>query len=131
MESSGAQATPLKGKRVLVVDDEVHLREAIAFDLQRRGCQIFEAASGSEALNIIKTNEIDIVISDVRMPNGDGLSLLKDIKVYNPTSPIVLLCTGFADITEADVHKMGGFGLIEKPIDRKLMLGILEKCAQG
>jgi DNA-binding NtrC family response regulator len=119
--------SPLNGKRVLVVDDEMHLRQAIIFDLKRRGCQIYEAANGNDALNIVKANEIDIVVSDVRMPNGDGVFLLKEIRNHNAQTPIVLLCTGFADLTEPEAVKLGAFGLIEKPIDRKLMLGLLEK----
>lgn len=119
--------SPLNGKRILVVDDEMQLREAIIFDLKRRGCKIFEASNGTEAIALVKSNDIDIVISDVRMPNGDGVFLLKEIKNYNPIVPIVLLCTGFADLTEPEAKKMGAIGLIEKPIDRKNMLGMLEK----
>jgi two-component system, sporulation sensor kinase A len=117
----------LNGKRVLVVDDEMHLREAIIFDLKRRGCEIFEASNGADALAIVKANAIDVVISDIRMPNGDGVFLLKEIRKYNSEIPIVLLCTGFADLSEGDAIKMGAVGLLEKPINRKNMLGILEK----
>lgn len=74
----------------------------------------------------VDRQRIDIVISDVRMPNGDGISLLTKIRELNPAMPIVLLATGFADLTEPEALGMGANALIEKPIDRKRMLAILE-----
>ena len=116
----------LKQLNVLVVDDEVEMRRALIFDFKRRGCVVFEAANGSAAFEIVRTNKIDIVISDVRMPNGDGISLLKKIRELDPGIPIVLLATGFADLTESEARGMGANALLEKPIDRKRMLAILE-----
>lgn len=122
-----AVASPLKGRKILVVDDEYDLRQAIIFDLNRRGCIVFEAANGTEALEIVRNNPIEIVLSDVRMPNGNGIDLLQEIRKIHPDIPIVLLATGFADLSEPEAVEMGAYALIEKPIDRKLMIGLLEK----
>lgn len=119
----------LKGKNVLVVDDDSDLRETIVFDLTRKGCNVFEAENGTMALPIVQSSKIDIVISDVRMPNGDGVSLLKEIKKNNARIPVVLLATGFADLTESEALQMGAFCLLDKPMDRKRMLVLLEKSA--
>ncbi len=119
--------SPLKGKKVLVVDDEPELRSAIIFDLNRRGCIIFEAENGTDALKIVKTEGIEIVVSDVRMPNGTGIELLQSLRKNHTDIPFVLLATGFADLTEAEALKMGAQALIEKPIDRKKMLKLLEE----
>lgn len=116
----------LKDKSVLVVDDEAELRRAMIFDLKRRGCIIFEAQNGTEAIQIVKSTRIDIVVSDVRMPNGDGIDLLKQIRAIDPNIPIVLLATGFADLSEPEALKLGAYALIEKPINRQKMLGLLE-----
>lgn len=122
--------SPLNGKSVLVVDDEIELRRALVFDLKRRGCNIFEAACGSEAVQLAKENHIDIILSDVRMPNGSGVDLLKEIRAINPRLLIVLLATGFADLSEPEALGMGAYALLEKPIDRQKMLGLLENsCA--
>jgi DNA-binding NtrC family response regulator len=118
--------SPLNGKNVLVVDDEPELRKAMIFDLKRRGCTIFEAGCGSDAIEIVKNNKIDIVVTDVRMPNGTGVELLKQIRAIDPNIPIVLLATGFADLTEPEAVNMGAYALIEKPIDRKKMFSLLE-----
>lgn len=118
--------SPLKGKNVLVVDDELELRRAVIFDLKRRGCTTYEAACGSEAVEIVKIHKIDIVVSDVRMPNGDGIDLLRQIREIHIEIPIVLLATGFADLSEPEALKLGAYALIDKPINRQKMLGLLE-----
>ncbi|MEK6627110.1 MAG: response regulator [Bdellovibrionota bacterium] len=123
--------SPLNNKNVLVVDDEIEIRKALIFDLKRRGCNIFEAANGTDAIEIVKKNPIDIVVTDVRMPNGDGVDLLKQIRAYNPKIPIVLLATGFADLSESEAVGMGAYGIIEKPFNRQKMLSLLEDfCLQ-
>jgi CheY-like chemotaxis protein len=121
----------LKGKHILVVDDEKLLREAIAFDFKRQGCVLFLAAGGKEALGIVLNNKIDAVISDVRMPNGDGVSLLDEIRTHSPDLPIVLLVTGFADIDREQAQKHGAIGLLEKPIDRKKLMSAIVGALTG
>ena len=124
------QSSILQAKTVLVVDDEPLLRSAIAFDFKRRGCRVLEAATGSEAYEVVKANVIDAVVSDVRMPNGDGIELLKRISLLEGFKPVVVLLTGFADLTEADAIALGARGLLEKPIDRKLMMKVLEEALE-
>lgn len=119
--------SPFKGKVILVVDDDFELRRAMIFDFKKKGCSIFEAANGADALVIVRNNSIDIVVSDVRMPNGSGIELLLEIQKISPKTPIVLLATGFADLSEPEAKKMGAFALIEKPINRKNMFAILEQ----
>ena len=123
--------TQFAGIKILVVDDDAEMRDAIAFDLRKRGGTIFTAANGSEALAIALESPIDIVVSDVRMPGGDGIFLLQQLRSRHPTLPIVLLCTGFADLTESEALKLGASALIEKPINRKLMMSIIENAAQA
>jgi DNA-binding NtrC family response regulator len=115
----------LKGKTILVVDDEEMLREAIVFDLRRRGCETLEAGDGKEAFEIVSKHKVDAVISDVRMPKGGGVELLERIRAAYPYWPVVLLVTGFADITEPEAIRKGAIGLLDKPIDRKKMLQAL------
>ncbi len=122
--------SPLKGKTVLVVEDEVELRHALMFEFKRRGCTIFEAGDGQQGLEVVKAHNIDIIVSDVRMPKSSGIELLKNVRITNPDLPIVLLATGFADLSEPEALSMGAYGLIEKPINRKRMIAMLEAyCA--
>lgn len=118
----------LAGKLILVVDDDEDIRDALIFDLKRRGCFVFEASDGMTALQIARSNKIDMIISDVRMPNGDGIFLLKEIRKNLGSTPILFLATGFADLLEAEALKMGAFALLDKPIDRKKLFALLEKA---
>ncbi|MGE0762347.1 MAG: response regulator [Bdellovibrionales bacterium] len=120
----------LAGKHVLIVDDEAELRRAMMFDFKRRKCIVYEAANGQQALQIVKTQTVDIVVSDVRMPDGDGIKLLQEIRLIHPEIPIVLLATGFADLSEEQAMGMGAHALVEKPIDRKRLFSILDDASK-
>src|SRR5262245_62156289 len=83
---------------VLVVDDEPDLREMVSFEFELKGHQVHSAENGSAAFDVFQKNPIDIVITDVRMPGGDGPELLDKVKSKNPAVPVIFI-TGFSDIT--------------------------------
>ena len=116
----------LGGKTILVVDDEKAICKTLALFLTSFGATVFEANSGRSACEIIKKNKIDFVITDVKMPDGDGVELLDNIKKYNPDLPIVLMVTGFADISREEARKKGAIDLLNKPIDYNLLLDYLK-----
>lgn len=111
-----------KDVKVLIVDDEADLRKAIAFDFKRKGFNVFEAENGTQAFQIVCSDQIDIVLTDVRMPNGDGLELLDNIKARDPHLPVVMFITGFADITLDEAYDRGVDAVFAKPFDRKMLL---------
>jgi two-component system chemotaxis response regulator CheY len=112
---------------ILVVDDEVLLRNTIVFDLKRKGFNVLVADNGTEGLKLVKANKIHLVISDIRMPDGDGITFLEKIREHDPSIPVVIFITGFADITEDEVKKKGAKGVVTKPFDRKtLMASVLD-----
>lgn len=117
--------------RVLVVDDEEMLREAFAFDLKRRKYQVFTAGGGEDAWAMLQKSPVDIVVSDVRMPKGDGVSLLRKIKDLNPYRPIVILVTGYADISLEQAYDLGAEAVFPKPFDRLQLLAALERCTES
>jgi CheY-like chemotaxis protein len=104
----------LKGKSILVVDDEVDLRDILASELIFFGAKVFEAESAIKAQQILLQYPIDLIISDIRMPGGTGVELLDFIKNRNASAP-VLLITGFADITTEEALNKGAEALIYKP----------------
>lgn len=104
---------------LLIVDDEPDLRELIEADFQRKGYVVHGAASGFEAWDKLRTLEVDAVLSDVRMANGDGIALLRKIREEYPRSIPVILMTGFADIDEATCRQLGAYRVIAKPFARK------------
>lgn len=105
----------LKGKTLLVVDDEGDLREIISSELEFMGAQVYQAENVSAAKSIIDEHQVDLVISDIRMPGGTGVDLLKYIKSKNLNAPPVMLITGFADISVEDAFDIGAEALLNKP----------------
>lgn len=105
------------GKRFLVVDDEPDLREILKDELEFEGATVAEAENGKKALELIKTDKFTAVISDIRMPGGDGVTLAREIKNQNAEDPVVILITGFADISSDEAYELGVEGFITKPFN--------------
>lgn len=106
-----------KNMNILVVEDEPDLREVLTFVLQDIGYKVFEAENGEVGLRICQEQKIHGIISDIRMPKLDGVQLLKSMREKNPEIPIIFLVTGFADIKESEVYKLGANGFLHKPYD--------------
>jgi len=119
--------------RVLVVEDEEVFRDAIVFEFQRKGFLVSSAANGREALEILSKLRIDVVISDIIMPEVNGIELLARVKSINPNLPIVMLMTGYSDITSESARSKGADALFSKPFDRKTLVDAVMKLvvAQG
>ncbi len=106
---------------VLVVDDEAALKKALVFDFKRKGYRVLEAGNGKEAFDVLSRENVDIVLSDIRMPGGDGVELLGRIRERHAEIPIVLFLTGFADISLEEALDRGVAAVFPKPFDRKLL----------
>jgi two-component system NtrC family response regulator len=102
---------------VLVVDDEPKLCDLLASALSQNGIQVFTAGNGLHALTVLEREEIDLVISDWRMPGMDGPQLLAEIKVRFPHLPVIVM-TAYSTVKNA-VQSMrnGAFDYISKPFD--------------
>lgn len=105
----------MNGKSILVVDDELDLREIIASEFEFQGATVYQAENVAAAVKILEDNHIDLVISDIRMPGATGIDLLDIVKTKNISVPPVILITGFADITLEDAFNRGAEALINKP----------------
>jgi CheY-like chemotaxis protein len=105
----------LAGKTLLVVDDEVDLRDIVASELEFMGAKVFQAENITVAQKILAENKIDLVVSDIRMPGGTGIDLLDAMKARDVNSPPIILITGFADITVEDAFNKGAEALMNKP----------------
>lgn len=112
----------LKKYTVLVVDDDETLRDTMVFDFKRKGFTVLAAENGEAAFTLVQENKIHIVVSDMRMPGGDGMSLLEKIRAYNPEIPTVIFVTGFADLTEEEAIAKGAKKVLSKPFDRKVLM---------
>ncbi len=116
-DSPGVQAGNVA--TVLIVEDEDLLRNAIAFIFKRRRFTILEARNGKEAFDIVTTNQVDVILTDVRMPGGDGIELLDRVKAIHPTLPIVMFITEFSDMSHEEAYNRGADAVFSKPFDQK------------
>lgn len=107
---------------LLVVDDDETLRNVIIFDLERKGFVVLGAENGVIAMDLVRNKKIDLVISDVRMPGGNGIILLEQIRIRDPKHPIFILVSGYAEDAEVDSVSKGAYRVIPKPFDRKILM---------
>jgi DNA-binding NtrC family response regulator len=113
---------------VLVVDDERNIREGLAEALALEGHEVATASDGEEALGILGREEVDLVISDLRMPKLAGDELLKRLNADWPTVPVIIL-TGHGTIeTAVQAMRDGAYDFLTKPVDLD-RLGLLVKRA--
>ncbi len=108
---------------VLLVDDEADFVEIMTKRLKKRGFQVEVAYSGPEALDALsKTEKIDIVLLDVKMPGMDGIEALGEIKKHNPLVEVIML-SGHATVDSAvEGLKLGAFDYLMKPCDIKVLM---------
>lgn len=116
--------------KILVVDDDNDLRELIVQIFDSAEFETFAAKNGKEAIRIIEKTKLDVVLSDVRMPELDGVSLLKKIKEKSSSLPVVFLITGYADLKPDEAKEMGAAGLVSKPFDRDKLMTAIEKAVK-
>jgi len=112
---------------VLIADDEEGIRDIISFYLESEGYKFYTAKNGVEAFEIVTKNKIDFIISDIRMPGGDGLSLLDNVRKYNPEVPFVVFITGYSDVTEQDCIKKGALHVFRKPFDVEAIMQYIKE----
>lgn len=114
----------LKGKTILVVDDEPDLRDLLSEELQLAGGKVLTAENGLQALEVISKNVIDLVISDLRMNNGDGLTIINGVEKMNSPKPKVVILTGYMDDDDAMVSKKA-HAVLQKPIKWQNLIEIV------
>jgi len=116
--------------QVLVADDERNLRRMLRAQLERWGYDVHLAENGVDALRVLEENHIDIAITDLRMPEMDGMQLLAHVqKTYESLPMIMITAHGTVD-TAVEAIKIGAFDYITKPYDRNALKEIVAKAAR-
>ena len=111
----------MKVLNLLIVDDEVEIIDSLAQYFELDGHNVFTATGGYAALEIVKKERIDFIISDVRMPEGDGKTLLEEVRKINSNEPPLLLISGYTEITPGEAKELGAIDMLAKPIDFQLL----------
>ncbi len=116
--------------RIFVVDDERIIRVSLADELRDTGYEVFEFAHANAALLQMKEVKPDLVITDLKMPDIDGVELLKRIKVIDQNIYVILMTAYSTVSTAVETMKLGAYDYIEKPFDNQSVLLIIERIIE-
>lgn len=116
-------------KTIITVDDSATMRNMVSFTLKAAGHEVLQAADGAEALKLLKSRSVDLVISDINMPNMDGITLTRQLRGLPQfrSTPIILLTTESDPAKKADGRAAGATGWIVKPFQQAQLLAVVAK----
>lgn len=118
----------LNNKTILIADDDESLRRVIEYNLSNKGYRVLLANNGNEALNIFKSEDVDIVITDIKMEKVDGLELLEEIKRLKSNALVIMITAHGSIETAVKAMKLGAYDYITKPFNRDELQIIVEKA---
>jgi two-component system, chemotaxis family, chemotaxis protein CheY len=116
-------------KKILSVDDSASIRQLITFTLQKEGYGVVEAVDGMDARDKVKTTAVDMVITDLNMPNMDGLELIRSLR-GDPAfkfTPIIMLTTESAMTKKDAGRQAGATGWIVKPFKPEMLIAVIKR----
>src|ERR1700742_3441542 len=115
-------------EQILVVDDEPNLRRVLSAQLARDGYDVHTAEDGAQGLSMLEEHHIDLVITDLHMPNVDGMELLRRALQMDPELPVVMITAHGTVDNAVEALKTGAFDYITKPFDQAEVRAIVKKA---
>ena len=115
--------------KILAVDDSTSMRQMVTFTLKGAGYDVKEAADGAEALEIAKNEDFNLVLTDVNMPNMDGIELIRQLRGLDSYkyTPLLMLTTESASDKKMEGKSAGATGWIVKPFDPEQLLATIKR----
>ncbi|MEE9201042.1 MAG: sigma-54 dependent transcriptional regulator [Candidatus Brocadiales bacterium] len=115
---------------ILIVDDQQDIARGLALVLTEIGTKVTTTSSGEQALEYIKKNPVDVVVTDIRMPGIGGISLLEKIKEFRPKIEVILL-TAYGSIESAiEAMKKGAYHYVTKPFNNDELIIVVKRAIQ-
>ena len=123
----------MAGRKVLVVDDEIHIVHVVTIKLRNSGFEVMTAESGQEAYELACREHPDVIITDHQMPNMTGLELLEKLRDHGPTrsTPAVVLTTQAHDLSGEECQRLGIHHCMSKPFSPRELLREVENILYG
>ena len=114
--------------RILIIDDEPQIRSMLKLMLERDGYEVVEASDGVEGISVYRQNPADLIITDLIMPNKDGIGMIIDLKKEFPEVKIIAMSGGGLNKPDGylkGAKKLGASYTLTKPIDREEILRVV------
>jgi two-component system NtrC family response regulator len=117
-------------KTVLLIDDDESLRRVLEYNLREDGYQVVTAADGRSGLQRFQEAAVDLVVTDVRMPEMDGVALLTHLKAMQPDLPVIVLTAHGTIDSAVEAMKVGAFDYLTKPFSRDQLKASVRKALE-
>ncbi|MEE9591717.1 MAG: sigma-54 dependent transcriptional regulator [Thermodesulfobacteriota bacterium] len=119
--------------RVLIIDDEESMRHMLSVILKKEGCDVVSAGDGSQGLEVLKRDDFDFVLCDIKMPTMDGLDFLKSLNSLAPVPwslpPVVIMMSAYGTVdTAIECMRLGAYDYISKPFKPEEIVLTLKKA---
>ena len=115
-------------EKILVVDDELNMRLVLKALLSKEGYNVATASDGMEALKILKSGDVEVIVTDMKMPKLDGMGLLARVIRDYPSIPVIIITAHGTIAAAVDALKKGAFDYITKPFERDELQHIIRKA---
>ena len=118
------------GKKILIVDDAASMRGLVAMTLKKSGYEVVEASDGKDALTKLSSvGKVDLIITDLNMPNMDGIELIKTLKadIKYKFIPVIMLTTESQEAKKEEGRKAGAKAWIVKPFKPDVLVSVVKK----
>jgi DNA-binding NtrC family response regulator len=114
-------------KRILVVDDEENARVALSRILAHEGYEVTSAENGLEALNYLRSKDVELIITDLNMPEMNGLTFLRELNRSHPASNVIMI-TAYGEVESyIEAMTLGAFEYINKPVKYEELKKVINK----
>lgn len=119
----------MTAKTVMAVDDSASVRQMVQFTLQDAGYAVVTATDGADALTKLKSNQVNMVLTDLNMPNLDGIGLIKAVRALPECKfiPIIMLTTESQGSRKDEAKAAGATGWIVKPFKPEQLIGVIKR----
>jgi two-component system, NtrC family, response regulator PilR len=118
----------MSGQRLLIVDDEASIRDMLAFFFHKRGFEVLTASNFTEGQASALRSTPDLVLSDIKMPDGNGLDLLRKIKAESPKTPVIMITAHTSTPDAIEAMKAGAVDYIAKPFNIEELALIVDRA---
>ena len=118
-------------KTILVIEDDLELQEFVKEFLEESGYRILLANNGNEGLEMIENNQLDLILTDLLMPEKDGVRVISDVKAHHPEIPIIAMSGGqsvFSPVFLEAAGTLGATKTLNKPFRNEELLQTIQDC---